>query len=179
MSSTVGSVDPRPARQAARPDVVRPLSRAAARTCARPGCPSPASSTLTFRYDARQVLLDDLSQEREPDSYDLCVGHAERTGPPHGWTLDDRRRDPEAGAAGTLGGERTVALLAQMLGRDRDGSGPAESGPAEVEVEVDVDPPSRADAAPAQAGLFDDDAPDAPTDGGPRGSDGGARADAW
>lgn len=173
MSSTVEPVDPRPARQAARPDVVRPLSRAAARTCARPGCPSPASSTLTFRYDARQVLLDDLSEDREPDRYDLCVGHAERTGPPHGWTLDDRRSDPEVGAAGQLGGERTVALLARMLGRDRDGSGP--DG-----VEVDVDPPSAGDAAPAQAGLFDDAAPDAPTGGGPRGGpDGGARADAW
>lgn len=119
------------------------------------------------------MLLDDLSQDREPDSYDLCVGHAERTGPPHGWSLDDRRRDPEVGATGRLGGERTVALLAQMLGRDRDGSAPDEAG-------TDVDPPSRGDAAAAQPGLFDDDAPDAPPDGGPRrGPDGGARADAW
>lgn len=115
------------------------------------------------------MLLDELADVREPESYDLCVGHAERTGPPHGWTLDDRRRDPEEGAAAALGGERTVALLAQMLGRDRDG-------------------PDAGDVRPAQAGLFDDDGSDAATldvphdtsgDGAHGGPDGGARADAW
>lgn len=117
-------VEPQP--EAPRPDVVRPLSRAAARTCARPGCPSPASSTLTFRYDPREVLLEDLADEREPESYDLCAGHAERTGPPHGWRLDDRRSDRPDGPSGAFGGERTVALIARMLGRDRDGPVTAE-----------------------------------------------------
>ena len=53
-----------------------------------------------------------------PETYDLCGDHADRTRPPHGWTLRDDRPDevpvstPDASA---LGSERTVAVLAAAL----------------------------------------------------------------
>ncbi len=130
--------------------MVRPLSRAAARTCARPGCPSPASATLRFRYETREIHLDDLADQQEPESYDLCAGHTERTGAPYGWSLEDRRSEPDGSGVGPIGGEGTVALLAQMLGRDRG-----------VSVADDVAPSGR-------PRLFDDDDPQAEV-----------RADAW
>lgn len=135
--------------------MVRPLSRVAARTCARPGCPSPASATLRFRYEAREVHLDDLAEERQPEAYDLCVGHADRTGPPHGWSLEDRRTSSDDVTAGSIGGDGTVALLAQMLGRDR-GAAVARTGAATEDA--------------GQPRLFD----------GHQGGVGGeTRADAW
>lgn len=132
MSSTVLRVPLEPSvpsrRDVPRPDVVRPLSRAAARSCSRPGCPSPAAATLTFVYADRQVVIDDLADERIPSAYDLCVVHADRTAPPHGWELADERRDPDVEVrTGAIGGARTVALIAEVLGRDRaDGGGRAE-----------------------------------------------------
>lgn len=98
--------------------VVRPLSRAATRRCSRPGCPTPATATLTFRYDQQHASLVPLAPDGGPETYDLCRDHADRTRPPHGWTLRDGRPDeipvdtPDASA---LGSERTVALLAAAL----------------------------------------------------------------
>lgn len=148
-----------------RPDVIRPLARVAARTCARPGCPSPASTTLSFRYEAREAVLRDLSDDRQPGSYDLCAAHADRTGPPHGWDLDDRRTDPGPGVVGPLGGDRTVALIARALGRDP--RAPVATDPAE------------------QAPLFEDDGSSSEGAGastGPHegpGADGQVRASTW
>ncbi|MBW3562568.1 MAG: DUF3499 domain-containing protein [Actinobacteria bacterium] len=101
-----------------RPHVVRPLSRAVARSCSRPGCPSPAAATLTFAYAERQVVIEDLADEREPSAYDLCIAHADRTSPPHGWELADVRDDVDVDAR-PLGEQGTVALIAEMLGRTR------------------------------------------------------------
>ena len=105
-----------------RPDaVVRPLSRRAERPCARPGCPAPARATLTFAYHQREAWIERLQDRSEPQAYDLCASHASRTGPPHGWTLRDRRpeeerrTDPPPVTPVDLGGERTVAVLAAAL----------------------------------------------------------------
>ena len=98
--------------------VVRPLSRAATRRCSRPGCPTPATATLTFRYDQQHVSLVPLVADGGPETYDLCGDHADRTRPPHGWSLhDDRPTEPEAAApdASDLGSEHTVAVLAAAL----------------------------------------------------------------
>jgi hypothetical protein len=105
----------------ARDAVVRPLARAAQRACVRPGCPSPARASLTFRYDSREAWIERLSEEPRPEAYDLCASHATRTHPPHGWQLRDRRPREEQGvddpppAPADLGGEQTVALLAAAL----------------------------------------------------------------
>ncbi|WP_188584357.1 DUF3499 family protein [Egicoccus halophilus] len=99
--------------------VVRPLALAAERACSRPSCPAPASATLTFNYAEREAWITDLAASRLPQSYDLCAPHAERTQPPHGWDLRDRREDEDGSSsgagAGALGGPDTVAVLAAAL----------------------------------------------------------------
>lgn len=60
------------------------------RLCARPGCGDPASAMLTFQYATGTVWLLDLS-DPDPCAIDLCSRHAERTTPPLGWTVHDRR----------------------------------------------------------------------------------------
>lgn len=103
---------------------VRSLARASARPCARPGCPAPAQATLSFRYGAREASLGPLLEERDPNTYDLCIAHADRTRPPHGWDLvDDRPTEPVPGPPAAIGDDRTVALLAEALGRARAAEG--------------------------------------------------------
>lgn len=62
-----------------------------ARKCTRQGCVHPASATLSYQYARSLVWLDDLSEEADPHCYDLCEKHADRTRPPSGWHLEDRR----------------------------------------------------------------------------------------
>jgi hypothetical protein len=120
--------------------VVRPLTRAAQRPCARPGCPAPAGASLVFSYASREVWLDGLG-EPSPQIYDLCAGHAARTQAPRGWELRDRRpADERAAPDGTarpsaLGGEETVALLAAALRAVPDL--PPEPSPAADAVSTD------------------------------------------
>lgn len=102
--------------------VVRPITRAAERPCARPGCPGPARATLVFAYAAREAVLDRLSDAADPQSYDLCAVHAGRTEPPRGWSLNDRRPEEDRALPPTsrreprdLGGDATVAVLAAAL----------------------------------------------------------------
>lgn len=142
------------ARERARDAVVRPLSRAAVRPCARPGCPSPARATLSFRYATREAWLAALGEDPAPSDYDLCAAHADRTQPPHGWRIVDRRpEDDDAGGSGRgdgpmrdLGGEHTVAVLAAALravpdeplgARFEDGPRDGEDVPAPSTVVVD------------------------------------------
>jgi hypothetical protein len=77
-------------------------------------------ATLSFSYTERQVVLASLFEEPAPQAYDLCISHASRTRPPHGWQLRDRRpeeeREQPAGRIpADLGGEGTVAVLAAAL----------------------------------------------------------------
>jgi hypothetical protein len=80
------------------PDVSTQMSRPilADRQCSRTGCAEPAAVTLTYHYGQSQVWLDDLSRERDPHDYDLCERPAGRLSVPHGWHLDDRRRQRAA-----------------------------------------------------------------------------------
>ena len=111
-------VDPRPDA------VVRPLARAGGRTCARPGCPAPASATLIFDYPASHASLGVLDDRFLPESYDLCGHHADRTGAPIGWLFEDLR--PEGmRPAPAPGGAATIAILSAVLDGDAsDGDGP-------------------------------------------------------
>jgi hypothetical protein len=120
---------------------VRPLSRAADRPCARPGCPSPSRATLEFSYATRTVRLASLSDERSPEAYDLCANHADRTSPPHGWELrDERQPEPEVGERprpDQLDSPRTVAVLAAALrgGQDEDASPVLDADPLREALE--------------------------------------------
>ena len=61
------------------------------RTCVRPGCGAPADATLTYHYASRTAWLDQLRDEDDPSSYELCAQHADRFTVPLGWTREDRR----------------------------------------------------------------------------------------
>jgi hypothetical protein len=62
------------------------------RQCSRPGCAEAATATLTYHYGRSQVWLEDLHDERDPHSYDLCERHADRLQVPAGWHREDLRR---------------------------------------------------------------------------------------
>ena len=64
------------------------------RRCARPGCAALATTTLSYVYAQQVVWLDDLAAEDSPANHDLCDRHADRTQPPRGWDLRDRRHAP-------------------------------------------------------------------------------------
>jgi hypothetical protein len=61
------------------------------RTCARPGCSTPASATLTYDYAASTAWVEQIADEGHPMSYDLCERHAAGLRVPLGWALQDRR----------------------------------------------------------------------------------------
>jgi Protein of unknown function (DUF3499) len=61
------------------------------RVCQRAGCQRSASVTLSFRYDARQASLVDLTDQKHPAHYDLCGVHADVLIVPRGWERLDRR----------------------------------------------------------------------------------------
>ena len=62
-----------------------------ARLCSRPTCGAPAAATATYSYGSRTVWMDNLDEELDPHSYDLCERHAARLNVAVGWALDDRR----------------------------------------------------------------------------------------
>lgn len=48
-------------------------------------------STLSYQYARSIVWLDNLTDERDPHTYDLCQRHTARLSVPNGWRLEDRR----------------------------------------------------------------------------------------
>ncbi len=62
-----------------------------ARPCARPTCSKPAAATLSYDYAGSQVWIDHLTIDDHPMQHDLCLTHADKTTPPVGWLLTDRR----------------------------------------------------------------------------------------
>lgn len=111
---------PRPAAQPPRDGArrgrgrVRAIARAAGRGCSRPNCDVPAAATLVFSYHDRVARLVDLLDEVEPQAYDLCPTHADRTRPPVGWELTDTR-PPPSDAPRRLDDDATVQVLAAAL----------------------------------------------------------------
>jgi hypothetical protein len=61
------------------------------RQCSRTGCAESATSTLSYQYARSIVWLDNLTDERDPHTYDLCQRHTARLSVPNGWRLEDRR----------------------------------------------------------------------------------------
>ncbi|HET8929663.1 MAG TPA: DUF3499 family protein [Acidimicrobiales bacterium] len=95
------------------------------RHCARPGCATTATATLTYDYSGGTVWIDRLTPEAHPMTHDLCTRHADALGVPRGWLLQDRRpaaaplfSEPHSGQqagsrveahAGRTTGQRTLA----------------------------------------------------------------------
>jgi hypothetical protein len=99
MATGYGSVAPnhshgRESGRRASASVAGPLDSVAAmssRTCAKPGCNTSATSTLTYDYANRTAWLERLGVEAHPMRYDLCTEHANGLRVPQGWALQDRR----------------------------------------------------------------------------------------
>lgn len=156
--------------------MVRPLSRVAGRPCARPGCPSPARATLSFRYATREAWIEGLHGEPSPATYDLCGSHADRTRPPTGWGIVDQRpaedQEPaEVAPPRELGDEHTVAVLAAALRAVPDRSSPpaGEVAPADEVVTAvehgDEAPEDLVDDRPGPVSLDDLELPHDVRDG--------------
>ncbi|MGZ8565434.1 MAG: DUF3499 family protein [Actinomycetota bacterium] len=64
------------------------------RSCAKIRCGQEPVATVSLRYTEREVRVDDLLEERDPNLLDLCREHVGRMTPPVGWTVLDVR-DPE------------------------------------------------------------------------------------
>jgi hypothetical protein len=61
------------------------------RTCAKPGCHTSATATLTYDYGNRTAWIERLNDEPHPMRYDLCADHAESLRVPQGWERRDQR----------------------------------------------------------------------------------------
>ena len=62
------------------------------RSCDKPACGAPAAATLSYHYLSRTAWLDDLVDQKEPASHDLCAPHADGLRVPVGWAREDRRQ---------------------------------------------------------------------------------------
>jgi hypothetical protein len=91
------------------------------RICRRNACPSPASASLTFRYDTAQAWLQDLLPSPNPQQWDLCPDHAAALTVPRGWELVDARS--AAGKAATSDDDAEPDR-AGGSGRHRGSAGP-------------------------------------------------------
>lgn len=61
------------------------------RTCAKMRCSHEPVVTVSLSYAERQVVVADLTAERDPNLLDLCREHNDRMTPPVGWTVRDLR----------------------------------------------------------------------------------------
>lgn len=137
---------------------VRAIARAAGRTCSRPGCDTPAAATLVFSYAERVARLVDLLEQGEPQTYDLCPAHADRTRPPVGWELSDTR-PPPSDAPRRLDDDETVEVLAAALRGETPPTRVSVVAGGRVDGPVDTAPEVQDDAVSADDGLDDDEDP--------------------
>jgi hypothetical protein len=61
------------------------------RACAKIRCGHEPVATVSLSYTERDVVIVDLSPERDPNLLDLCREHVDRMTPPVGWKVTDRR----------------------------------------------------------------------------------------
>lgn len=120
--------------------------------------------TLTFRYESREARMTALAVDGGPETYDLCTDHAERTRPPHGWTMHDDRpveAPTELPDPDDLRSSRTVAVLAAALRGDEGDAeptpdaDPVDDAPGPDEVAEDA---AHATPPAAEADEVDSDA---------------------
>ncbi len=75
------------------------IYHASVRTCAKIRCEAEPVSTVGLSYEARVVVIGDLTLEPNPNLLDLCSEHTVRLTPPIGWAVRDERT-PAAAAFG-------------------------------------------------------------------------------
>ena len=139
------------------------------RLCARPGCGTPATTTLRFQPTLRHAWLVDLDESAARTQGDLCRRHAAALVLPRGWELHDERTsgprrvdDTAAEAAAPARRVRVRRRAAQRTSdEERDqlpGFEPvvANGNGAVVATEADHDP-GGSRPVPAQFGANDAD----------------------
>ena len=60
-------------------------------TCAKRGCNAAPSASVALRYQEREVLVEDLHTDPDPNLLSLCAEHVQRMIPPRGWDVRDER----------------------------------------------------------------------------------------
>ena len=72
-------------------------------------------ATATFTFDAREkrVWLD-LPREGAARAGELCERHVRRLTPPQGWSLDDRRLQPEPEPVPTMDDRVATTPIAEV-----------------------------------------------------------------
>jgi len=61
------------------------------RTCAKMRCETEPVAVVSLRYGEREVVVEPLGRDRDPNLLELCREHALRLTAPVGWTIRDRR----------------------------------------------------------------------------------------
>ena len=69
------------------------------RICAKMRCGAEPVATVSLAYAARQVIVAELTSERDPNLLDLCRDHVGRLTPPVGWAVRDQRAEARRVAA--------------------------------------------------------------------------------
>ena len=106
-----------------------------------------------MQYAEQRAVLTDLTVEDNPETYDLCSPHGDRTKPPRGWTIDDQRSDdvmPVADPDTPRSVDDTVALLAAAL-HDTPAPGSRPGLVAVAEPEADAAPEAAPTPEPSAA----------------------------
>ena len=67
------------------------------RACAKMRCGQEPVATVALAYVDREVLVGDLTGERDPNLLDLCREHVQRMTPPVGWVVRDMRTTSSVG----------------------------------------------------------------------------------
>jgi len=57
------------------------------RRCSKPTCSQNAAATVTLDYEGSTVAVGLLAPDFAGEGYDLCLRHAQRLTPAHGWRL--------------------------------------------------------------------------------------------
>ena len=61
------------------------------RICDKMRCGTAPVATVALVYITREVVIGDLTPERDPNLLDLCAEHVRRMSPPRGWTVREER----------------------------------------------------------------------------------------
>ena len=63
------------------------LKNVSDRRCSKPACTLAAVATVTLDYEGSTVAIGPLAPDYAGEGYDLCLTHAQRLTPVHGWRL--------------------------------------------------------------------------------------------
>jgi hypothetical protein len=61
------------------------------RVCAKTRCDAGPVATVALVYITREVVVQELTTDRDPTLLELCAEHLGRMVPPRGWSVRDER----------------------------------------------------------------------------------------